>query len=251
MNARYEREYPPKPDSVWINNGLDWLDRKYPKPSFANGLIFIVILCSVCASCLLMFQTSCLHMYQGDVSSGQEQSQSIHVVPGAERPLIEQLEAGEIDEEMSPIGDKNHDSGIVGALPPRDDWMGKFRTARKHKLETHPLCEACGDTAEEAGHLEAHHVISVKRIVEEKLKPELQWDTENLIILCRVHHHDCGHPHGWSESNPNVRRDAARVFEHEWPGWAYAELVTEKTNPTPARGERLRKSTERKTTVAP
>ena len=161
-------------------------------------------------------------------------------------PLIEQLEAGELDHEF-----EHHESGIVGALPSRDEWMSKFRTARKHKLETHPLCEACGDTAEEAGHLEAHHVISVKRIVEEKLNPELQWDVGNLIVLCRDDHHECGHPDGWAKSNPNVRTEAAGRLDRHYQGWTYPELVEAKTQTTYKRGEPLRRSTERKTTVSP
>ena len=242
MNARYEREYPPKPDSVWLNDGLDWLEHKAPKPSFVVGLCGLLLTCVVCAIGFVWVKERSLKQ--------RDRANALPVAAEFDLPIIEQLEAGEFDEDLSPIGDKS-DSGIVGALPPRDEWMGKFRTARKHKLETHPLCEACGDSAEEAGHLEAHHVISVKRIVEEKLNPELQWDINNLIVLCRTHHHDCGHPDGWARSNPNVRRDAAKRFEGYWAGWTYAELVTEKLKPTPVRGEKLRKSTERKTTVAP
>lgn len=243
MTNWHEREDPPKPDSVWLNDGIDWLERPLPRPSFLVGLLCIVATCVICAIGFVWAKSACLPKPAIVLSEPREVE--------SELPILEQLEAGELDENLSTIVDKTEQTGIVGALPPRDEWMGKFRTARKHKLESHPLCEACGDTADEAGHLEAHHVISVKRIEEEKLDPSLKWDVNNFIILCRTHHHDCGHPDGWSKSNPNVRRDAAKTFDGYWAGWTYDELCSEKTKPHPVRGEKLRRSTERKTTVAP
>ena len=162
-------------------------------------------------------------------------------------PEIEQIEAGF----LAPEEVHENTDGVVGALPPRDEWLGKFRSARKHLIEAHPLCEACGGHPEDVGALEAHHVISVKRIEEEKLEPSLKWDMNNLIMLCRTHHHDCGHPDGWAKSNPNVRKDAAKVFSKTWPGWTYAELAKETVNPSGRNKSEKLRPTERKTQVAP
>ena len=244
MTNWHEREDPPKPDSVWLNDGIDWLERPLPKPSFLVGLLCIVATCVIG----VVFFVLANPKYQQTHAIVLGEPREVE----SERPILERLEAGELDDNLSTIVDKTEQPGIVGALPPRDEWMGKFRTARKHKLETNPLCEACGDTADEAGHLEAHHVISVKRIEEEKLDPSLKLDVNNFIILCRTHHHDCGHPDGWSKSNPNVRRDAAKMFDGYWQGWTYPELVRAKFSPQAKRGETLKRgSTERKTTVSP
>ena len=179
------------------------------------------------------------HCESGGFKTGDTLGEVENVSSLAYEPIdfeeVERLEAGE----------EVHAVGIVGALPSRAAWANDFRKARAALLRTNPLCEACGVSAEEVGPLNAHHVISVKRIVEEKLDPKLQWDVDNLIILCRGGrdcHHQYGHPEGWAKSNPNVRADAAKAFKKEWPGWTYEQLVSDyrSKQPTTAGEERKR-----------
>lgn len=99
----------------------------------------------------------------------------------------------------------------VGAVdhPRSSQWP----SARRHHLEKHPACEACGKTS---GWIEAHHIKPFHE------HPELELEESNLITLCRDHHFRVGHdpdgpdgpkPPNWSDNNPNVRRDAAKWRE--------------------------------------
>lgn len=120
-------------------------------------------------------------------------------------------------------------AGVYGspAQDLRAEWMTAYHRGQKIKHAECDHCEACGITEEKAkeqgGELNDHHVVSVKRIFTEGLDPALIGDPKNLIRLCRNCGGEChfriGHdPDGpndprkptWSESNPNVRRDAAK-----------------------------------------
>ena len=143
----------------------------------------------------------------------------------------------------------------VQVEPNKFAWVSKFKATRKAKLLTHPLCEACGCSSECAP-LNAHHVISIKRITDEKLADSLRWDETNLIVLCRSHHRQFGHPNGWQTSNPDVRSDAAKNFFRTRPGWTYEELVADFEFNKPIflehpKAAKPRASTETKTQVAP
>lgn len=163
---------------------------------------------------------------------------------------VESVEAGEDTSEPAHL-----EAGKFGALPPRTEWAYEFSKVRKELLSKKPLCEACGASPEEVGPLNAHHVISVKRIEEEGLDPALKTDINNLIVLCRGGQ-DChlkyGHGGNFSTSNPHVRRDSAKHFSETWPGWTYSELCADylKTNQAPSEPMRKR-SRDRKTQVAP
>ena len=163
---------------------------------------------------------------------------------------IERMEAGEDEPE-------NVGHGPYGSLPSRQSWATAFRHARLKLLSEHPICEACGRGPEEIGPLNAHHVISVKRIVEEGLAESLQWDVKNLISLCHDCHHIFGHPDGYAKSNPHVRRDAAKNFDN-CQNRTYAEAVNEwrEQQPIPVEVAKEPKKSKRgktpsKTTVAP
>ena len=94
----------------------------------------------------------------------------------------------------------------------RAEYAAAYHRARVEKLRQVDHCEACGIKSS----LETHHVISVKRIFSEGLDPKLVGDVGNLIVLHRGTDGGChrryGHPNGWGESNPNVRRDAAAAL---------------------------------------
>jgi 5-methylcytosine-specific restriction endonuclease McrA len=76
-------------------------------------------------------------------------------------------------------------------------------TARKHFLEQHPACEACGTTKD----LNVHHVVPFH----EDPSKILELDPANMITLCREHHFLIGHQSNWKDSNRNVRADAAAL----------------------------------------
>lgn len=80
-------------------------------------------------------------------------------------------------------------------------------TVRKHYLQGHPACEACGSRSD----INVHHVVSFHT------DPSKELDPTNLITLCRKHHLEIGHRcsdghHNWGAcSNPNVRADAKKL----------------------------------------
>lgn len=86
---------------------------------------------------------------------------------------------------------------------------GRWPAVRRAYLETHPVCEACGTSAD----LEVHHVLPFHE------RPDLELEEHNLITLCRRHHWEIGHdPDGpweparpsWTASNAGVWQDASR-----------------------------------------
>ena len=79
---------------------------------------------------------------------------------------------------------------------------GKWPAVRKHYIEAHPTCEACG--REES--LEVHHCEPFHE------HPEKELDPDNLIALCRRCHELLGHLDKWSSYNPAVREDAAGML---------------------------------------
>lgn len=137
--------------------------------------------------------------------------------------------------------DSGEGQGIVGALPGREEWIAEFNKTKRSMIRNgYPLCQGCGRSPEDCGKIthDMHHVISVKRIVEEKLNPSLKWDSRNMIILCRPNvasrlddndkgcHFTFGHlGQSWDVSNPNVREDAAKNFKKLHGRVSYDQLV--------------------------
>jgi 5-methylcytosine-specific restriction protein A len=104
----------------------------------------------------------------------------------------------------------NHVSDVVkgkaSLFRPRSS---KWPSLRKHFLETHPECAACGSKE----FLEVHHVKSFH------LNPDLELDPNNLIVLCDKpgpdnHHLKIGHLNNFKQENPNVRSDAKKFKEY-------------------------------------
>jgi 5-methylcytosine-specific restriction protein A len=89
----------------------------------------------------------------------------------------------------------------VHDIPFGADRSSKWPAVRNHFVKLHPVCEACGSTES----LNVHHVIPFHE------RPDLELAMGNLITLCRDHHFTLGHFRNWSKSNPNVRRDAAKL----------------------------------------
>ena len=173
--------------------------------------------------------------------------------------VIDEVELLEMGEDIDDGESDESSKGPYGALPPRTEWASKFRKARLHLLSEFPICQACGRGPEEAGAMNAHHVVSVKEIVEGGLHESLKWDHKNLITLCRPCHLHVGHHDNFSTSNPNVRRDAAKLFEGcqgrdyqsvvaDWR--ADQPMAAELTKDSKSKTER-RSNREKKTTVAP
>jgi hypothetical protein len=81
-------------------------------------------------------------------------------------------------------------------------------TVRKHHLEEHGTCAACGGTKK----LQVHHERPFHT------DPSLELDPENLITLCERLGKDChiliGHGDSFKFYNPDVVLDARRVLEH-------------------------------------
>lgn len=78
-----------------------------------------------------------------------------------------------------------------------------WSTVRKHHLQNHPTCAACGGTEK----LQVHHKQPYH------LHPDLELEPTNLITLCEYGDIDChfniGHHRDWKSFNPNVELDAA------------------------------------------
>ena len=131
----------------------------------------------------------------------------------------------------------NHDFAHFHAAP----RSGKWPTVRKHYIEEHPACEACGA----ADDLEVHHVLPFH------LHPDRELDPANLITLCRRCHLLLGHAADFRAYNPHVRADAALVrqriknrrYERKRKRRRGQELVDESrftSQPSPA-GQRSRR----------
>ena len=150
------------------------------------------------------------------VASCRKQETPIASAADDEHDSIE----AELDAAMGPA------DGLVGsgATDLRAEYAASYKRARKLKLAEIDHCEACGRTSQQLAklnaHLECHHVLSVKRIFAEGLDPKLIGDTANLVVLCRNgaggtgpnDHIQIGHLGRTTESNPNVRADAAKML---------------------------------------
>ena len=112
----------------------------------------------------------------------------------------------------------HHGISVAGSTARSPQWP----TVRRHYLDSHPTCAACGATETEAA-LEVHHVRPFH------VDPSLELDPSNLITLCRSgadHHLHVGHdpdgpdgplPPSWKRENKNVRRDAAKMLMKHTP----------------------------------
>jgi 5-methylcytosine-specific restriction endonuclease McrA len=80
----------------------------------------------------------------------------------------------------------------------------KWSATRKETLLDNPKCEACGSTS----FLQVHHCIPFH------LRPELELDPKNLIVLC-MGPNEChlliGHGDNFKKYNPYVAADAMNV----------------------------------------
>ena len=107
---------------------------------------------------------------------------------------------------------------VVGSTPRTSCWS----TARARYIADkdadglpHDVCAVCLTRDD----LNVHHVVPFH------VKPELECDPDNFITLCREHHFRVGHDPdldgplkaNWKSSNPNVRRDAARLRKKTRP----------------------------------
>lgn len=94
---------------------------------------------------------------------------------------------------------------VVGSEPRSGHWQ----TVRKHHIEAHNTCAACGCKE----HLQVHHVEPFH------INPEKELDPTNLITLCMVDtpnrrcHFVLGHHNNWKNSNPTVRAEASKRLE--------------------------------------
>lgn len=85
----------------------------------------------------------------------------------------------------------------------------QWPTVRKHFLEQHPTCAACGGTEK----AEVHH----RRPFH--LHPELELSPDNLVTLCESGHNgvNChlhyGHSGSYKSFNPDVVADAAHCLD--------------------------------------
>jgi len=92
-----------------------------------------------------------------------------------------------------------------GKHPLTAQRSGKWPTARKHFLETHPTCAVCGGTKK----LEVHHKKPFH------LHPELELDPNNFITLCEEDtngvncHLLFGHLGNFKSLNDKVESDSA------------------------------------------
>ena len=90
---------------------------------------------------------------------------------------------------------------LAGASRPRSSKWGKVRDDFVSK---NPECAACGQSED----LQVHHCVPFS------VRPDLELDLGNLLVLCEAKSHNChfifGHYLHWSRYNPNVREDAAK-----------------------------------------
>ena len=97
--------------------------------------------------------------------------------------------------ESSNESEHSHDVALLSGESRSQHWP----TVRKHFIESHPACEACGTKDD----LNVHHVKPFHEF------PELELDPSNLITLCREHHFAVGHLGNWNKANQLVREDSA------------------------------------------
>jgi 5-methylcytosine-specific restriction enzyme A len=98
-----------------------------------------------------------------------------------------------------------HLIGVVqGKHPMSAKRSTKWTTVRKKFLEANPSCAVCKSNIK----LEVHHKVPFH------LNPELELDTNNLIVLCESNHNgiNChlafGHLGNFKSLNPDVEQDA-------------------------------------------
>lgn len=73
----------------------------------------------------------------------------------------------------------------------------KWPQARKEALKKSPFCAACHDLKD----LQVHHIIPFR------LRPDLELDQENLIVLCKHCHFTFGHYNDFRYYNNGVFSD--------------------------------------------
>jgi hypothetical protein len=100
---------------------------------------------------------------------------------------------------------------LTERVPADDIFEGprssKWPTVRKHFVETHPNCAACGSVED----LNVHHITPFH------IDESLELATSNLIVFCRKHHFSIGHKNNWKSSNPNCVKEAAEFRKnHPW-----------------------------------
>lgn len=86
------------------------------------------------------------------------------------------------------------------------DWLkcklqgrsSKWRRVRNAILDKEPFCAACNSIK----NLELHHVIPFN------LRPDLELEEDNLIVLCKHCHLTFGHYNDYQFYNANVKNDA-------------------------------------------
>ena len=107
---------------------------------------------------------------------------------------------------------KAEDQRYYRGVEPRS---GQWPTVRKHYLDAHGECAACGDKKD----LEVHHVKDFR------LYPSKELDEGNLITLCREHHLVFGHLGDFKSFNPCVVQDCARYrAEHDARPYTYKDV---------------------------
>ena len=100
---------------------------------------------------------------------------------------------------------KSQRTGVLGLIDAQKERSSKWPTLRKHFLEAHPYCAYCGAK----DRLQVHHIKPFH------IDPNLELDTNNLIVLCETpgtdHHLEIGHLGNFhSEGNPNVVEDCRK-----------------------------------------
>lgn len=95
-------------------------------------------------------------------------------------------------------------SRLMGSKPRGAGW-------EKKELETvknHPYCALCGTKKR----LQVHH----KKPYHEF--PELEFEDDNLIVLCQPDHFSVGHYYNWQDYNPDVDQEVAarreKILQH-------------------------------------
>lgn len=85
------------------------------------------------------------------------------------------------------------------ALPPVPGRHPHWAVVARDHVEAHPYCGCCRVTRD----LQVHHVIPFH------VRPDLELDHLNLLVLCRRCHLFVGHLGDWRSWNVTVRADAA------------------------------------------
>lgn len=82
----------------------------------------------------------------------------------------------------------------------------QWRKIRNQHIASFPYCALCGAETRLLKPLEVHHIRPFH------LHPELELDTNNLVVLCRNCHYQAGHLGiSWSYENTNL----TSVLQHQ------------------------------------